>query len=161
MELRQVVLSTPPFFLVEQRDQERQLHDTSMAPAASKSKAYSNPISTQAGLSTWSLLTHHTSQADTRLPRADDVKYRNKYRELKVKVAEIEDVRRSSRSSRIFRPQLTASSCIPTCAGQHETVCQDPQEQEGDPTTADRASVRDSPPFSLPSHGFSRDFARR
>ncbi|GAA5831887.1 hypothetical protein JCM3766R1_000139 [Sporobolomyces carnicolor] len=40
-----------------------------MAPAASKSKAYSNPISTQ----------------------ADDVKYRNKYRELKVKVAEIED----------------------------------------------------------------------
>ncbi|GAA5898488.1 uncharacterized protein JCM6883_003332 [Sporobolomyces salmoneus] len=40
-----------------------------MAPAASKSKAYSNPISTQ----------------------ADDVKYRTKYKELKTKVAEIED----------------------------------------------------------------------
>ncbi|GAA6025985.1 hypothetical protein JCM11491_000589 [Sporobolomyces phaffii] len=40
-----------------------------MAPAATKSKAYSNPVSTQ----------------------ADDVKYRTKYRELKTKVAEIED----------------------------------------------------------------------
>ncbi|GAA6058635.1 hypothetical protein JCM10212_004046 [Sporobolomyces blumeae] len=40
-----------------------------MPPAASKSKAYSNPISTQ----------------------ADDAKYRNKYKELKVKVHEIEE----------------------------------------------------------------------
>ncbi|GAA5884691.1 hypothetical protein JCM6882_005352 [Rhodosporidiobolus microsporus] len=40
-----------------------------MAPAASKSKAYSNPVATQ----------------------ADDVKYRSKYKELKVKVQEIEE----------------------------------------------------------------------
>ncbi|GAA5829632.1 hypothetical protein JCM5353_003107 [Sporobolomyces roseus] len=40
-----------------------------MAPAGSKSKAYSNPISTQ----------------------ADDAKYRTKYKELKAKVSEIED----------------------------------------------------------------------
>ncbi|GAA5821314.1 hypothetical protein JCM11251_004565 [Rhodosporidiobolus azoricus] len=40
-----------------------------MAPAASKSKAYSNPVATQ----------------------ADDPKYRGKYKELKVKVQEIEE----------------------------------------------------------------------
>ncbi|GAA5938440.1 uncharacterized protein JCM15063_000736 [Sporobolomyces koalae] len=40
-----------------------------MAPAATKSKAYSNPVSTQ----------------------ADDVKYKNKYKELKTKVSEIEE----------------------------------------------------------------------
>lgn len=56
-----------------------------------KSKAYAHPIATQAGKRSCS--TYFPLRELTCLARTDDLKYKTKYKELKAKIGEVEEVR--------------------------------------------------------------------